>query len=232
MIVFNGKSLSDFGCHVDELKSLDRPEWDVSKVEVPGRNGELTFSNNRFKNITLEYDCMIEKDFNANYRALMAFLMQDSNYHRMEADAEKDTFRLARVNTPPEPDVSPWFQRATFKLSFDCKPQRFLKSGEDSFEVSNGSSFFNPYLYAALPILRVYGWGTVKINSYSILVQKDDTSDYIDIDCDLKDAYYGANNRNTFIEVTDWIKLDPGENTVTLGDNITKLEITPRWWTI
>lgn len=232
MIVFNGKSLSDFACHVDELDSLVRPDLDVSKIEIPGRNGDLTFSNGRFKNVTLSYDCMIAKDFTANYAALLSFLKQDSNYHKLEADAEKDTFRLAIINDVSDPKIGAWFQRGTFTLKFDCKPQRFLKSGNNPFEVKNGATFYNPYFFPALPILRVYGWGTIKVNNYQLLLNQDTTTPYIDIDCDLKDAYYGSLNRNSFLEVADWPVLDPGDNTVTFGSNIEKVEITPRWWTI
>ena len=232
MIIFNGKSFRDFGCHVDELESLSRPEWDTTSVEVPGRNGTVTYSNGRFKNIELSYDCMIDKDFGLNYAGLLAFLQSDSSYHRMEADAEKETFRMARVKNITSLKVDQWFQRATFTVEFDCKPQRFLKSGEDPFRVQNGSSFYNQYLYPALPILRVYGWGTVRINGYELLLNEDTVDPYVDIDCDLRDAFYGKENRNSFLEVKSWPVLDPGENIVSLGENITKMEITPRWWTI
>lgn len=232
MIIFNGKSFRDFGCHVDELESLTRPEWDTTSVEVPGRNGTVTYSNGRFKNIELPYDCMIDKDFSTNYAGLLAFLQRDSSYHRLEADAEKETFRMARVKSITSPKVGAWFRRATFTVKFDCKPQRFLKSGEDPFQVQNGSSFYNPYHYQALPILRIYGWGTIKINEYELLLNESKADPYVDIDCDLKDAFYGAENRNSFLEVKSWPVLDPGENKVLLGEHITKMEITPRWWTI
>lgn len=232
MIVYNGKSLTDFACHVDELDSLVRPDWDTTKIEIPGRNGDLTLSNGRFKNVTLSYDCMIAKDFLSNYASLLAFLKQDANYHKLETDSEKDTFRMATVADISDPKIGAWFQRGTFTLKFDCKPQRFLKSGNDSFEIKNGSSFFNQYLFPTFPILRVYGWGTIKINNYQLLLNKDTTTPYIDIDCDLKDAYYGSLNRNSFLEITSWPMLDPGNNVVELGDNIEKVEITPRWWTI
>ena len=85
MIIFNGKSFRDFGCHVDELESLSRPEWDTTSVEVPGRNGTVTYSNGRFKNIELSYDCMIDKDFGLNYAGLLAFLQSDSSHHKPES---------------------------------------------------------------------------------------------------------------------------------------------------
>lgn len=232
MIVFNGKSLTDFGCCADELDSLKRPEWDVTKQEIPGRSGALTFSNGRFKNITLSYDCMVWKNALKNYEGLLAFLAQDSSYHRLEAEAEKETFRMARFESVTGQKPSAYFSRIAFTLNFDCKPQRFLKSGEETLEAQNGSSFYNPTLYAAKPLLRVYGWGTVGINGRRLLLNQDETAPYTDIDCDLKDAFYGANNRNSFLEVTDWPELNPGENVVELGQNIKKIEITPRWWTI
>ena len=129
-IVFNGRSLADFKCLVDERSSLVHPEMDMQKVEVPGRNGDLYLSNHRYKNLTITYSCMIDKTFYENYNPLMSFLLQDGEYHRLEGNAEKEFFRMARFTKSSDPVVGDFFQRGTFKLSFDCKPQKWRKDGE------------------------------------------------------------------------------------------------------
>lgn len=231
-IYFNGRNLRDFGCLSDELDSLVRPEPDITTVKVPGKNGTVTFSNGRFENVNIKFDCIIPHDFYTNYAALMAFLRKDADYHHLDGNAEKDFFRTGRFKSVSAPKISEWFQRGTFTLTFDCKPQRWAKDGQDWMMAASGAKIYNRFLFPALPLLRVYGWGTVEIQGRKILINEDDTTPYIDIDCDLKDAYYGSYNRNSFIEVTDWPQLDPGENTVTLGDKVTKLEMIPRFWTI
>lgn len=231
MINFNGKNLIDFGCHTDELDSLTRPQRDTSSVEIPGRNGTLTFSNNRFKNVTLSFNCMIDKDFERNYAALMAFLLQDDEYHRLEGYAEKETYRMAKLSSAPKTDTSAWFQRATFTLDFDCKPQRFLKSGKEVKTFTAAGTLKNPTLFTALPLIRAYGTGNFSVGGITVKITSADS--YTDIDCDMQEAYKGTTNCNGNITLTDGefpsLKEDVNEITMT---GITKLEITPRWWTI
>lgn len=231
-IVFNGCSLADFRCLADERSSMVHPEIDMQKVEVPGRNGNLYLSNHRYKNLTITYSCMIDKTFYENYAPMMSFLLQDGEYHRLEGNAEKDFFRMARFTKSSNPVVSDYFQRGTFNLTFECKPQKWKKGGERPIDFTRGGVLYNEFLYPAAPILRIYGWGTVRINDYELLLNEDTADPYVDIDCDLRDAFHEKENRNSFLEVKSWPVLDPGENKVLLGEHITKMEITPRWWTI
>ena len=48
------------------------------------------------------------------------------------------------------------------------------------------------------------------------------------------DAFYGANNCNSMISLTsgDFPELVPGDNGITLGKGITKIELIPRWWIV
>ena len=117
------------------------------------------------------------------------------------------------------------FREGEFDLAFDCKPERFLKSGEQPIEFTADGALFNQTLQDAKPMLRVYG--DIGIGSRTMTIS--DTTDYTDIDCESMDAYYEAENRNSNIS-GDFPILEPGENGVTLGSGITKLIITPRWW--
>ena len=56
---------------------------------------------------------------------------------------------------------------------------------------------------------------------------------YTDIDCEIMDAYKGATNCNGNIRTTDnkFPVLRAGQNNITKS-GISRLEITPRWWTV
>lgn len=229
-IVFNGRSLADFKCLVDERSSLVHPEMDMQKVEVPGRNGDLYLSNHRYKNLTITYSCMIDKTFYENYNPLMSFLLQDGEYHRLEGNAEKEFFRMARFTKSSDPVVGDFFQRGTFKLSFDCKPQKWRKDGEKPTVFTGNGVLYNGFLYPAKPLIRIYGYGTVKIGSGSITVYDD--GEYVDVDCDIKDASRGPLNMNSAISVGTWPELTGGGNRIEIPSTVSKIEITPRWVTI
>ena len=60
-------------------------------------------------------------------------------------------------------------------------------------------------------------------------INADNAGEVIYIDCDLMDAYSGANNRNNRITTSAFPVLEAGDNTITFT-GLTNVEITPRWW--
>lgn len=260
-IFFNGKSLADYGVHVSGDGTFNSPEKDFETVEVPGRNGDLHIFNERFKNVDLTYKAFIigdnypsnygkdfyddarsDKaiDFRARMRSLRAWLMYPNGYARLEDTYHPDEFRKALFKGPLETEAV-YLQAGEFDLTFNCMPQRFLKSGEFSTEFKYTSlpipsgTLYNPTLFESRPFVRVYGRGNLTIGDTTITIASTYPNSYIDIDCDIQDAYYGNNvNCNKYIVLNDgeFFKLGVGETDITLGEGISKIEIIPRWWTI
>ena len=55
-----------------------------------------------------------------------------------------------------------------FEITFECKPQRFLTSGETAVTVANNGTVTNPTLFDSEPLLAVKGYGTIGFNGYEI----------------------------------------------------------------
>jgi phage-related protein len=55
-----------------------------------------------------------------------------------------------------------------FNLVFDCKPQRWLMSGETEITVADGEEITNPTMFESSPLLEVEGYGTIGFNDYAI----------------------------------------------------------------
>ena len=90
--------------------------------------------------------------------------------------------------------------------------------------------YYNPTPFESKPLIKVTGTGTLTVNGVQIAISATPTT----IDCELMEAYNGTTSRNSDIVLTPnkFPVLKPGNNTITLGSGITKLEITPRWWRI
>lgn len=231
-IVFNYKSLADYGVYISGKGVFNAPERDTESVQIPGRNGELTIDNGRYKNLALTYPAFIIRDFKENVQGLRNYLLSQKGYVRLEDDYYPEEFRLAKWTGAFETDPIEELYAANFNLTFSCYPQRFLKSGEQPIEITAASATINNgNLTTALPLIRAYGTGSFSIGG--IAVQITSASGYTDIDCDLQEAYKDtlATNCNGNIVLTNgkFPELVPGENTITLS-GITKLEIVPRWW--
>ena len=230
-IYYNHKALRDFGVYISGSGVFDAPERDEEQIEVPGRNGELTIDNGRYKNIVITYPAFVVRDFKRNIAALRNYLLTQRGYQRLEDTYHPDEFRIAKWDGKFEADPTDDLGSGKFKLNFDCYPQRFLKSGENVITLNTSDIVYNDTLNEAKPLIRAYGTGTFTIDGVTITITEADG--YTDIDCDLQEAYKDtfAINCNDNIELTDGVfpEFKPGSNLVTMI-GITKLEITPRWW--
>lgn len=224
---FNGKDFADFGVHVDESKAFGSPEKDYELVEIMGRNGNLSIYNDRFKDITLPFPCFIRTGFIEKYRSLLAYLNSQTGYQRLETDKEPNHFRKALFQGIVDPQTTAFNHGGFFTVNLLAHPQRFLKVGE--IPVS-ATELWNPTYFDSHPLIRCYGNGSLTINSQTITVASN-PYDYVDIDCDIMDAFCGANNANQYVSFnTDSVVLKSGTNGFT--HNMTKVEITPRWYEI
>lgn len=238
-LVFNGKSSLDFETWISGTGTFDSPERDVENISVPGRSGDLIVDNKRFLNVSVTYPAFIVKDFKANFDALKAFLLAEPGYHRLEDSYHPEHFRLAQFKGAIRPDMRALNRSGSFDLVFDCKPQRYLKSGEKQISLAPGvndpARIKNPTLYDAMPLLRIYGTGTLDIDGQSITITQADG--YTDFDCDLMNAYKDtpAASRNQYVSTstTESIVLKPGINNFILtASGITSVIVAPRWYTI
>lgn len=230
-ILDNKKSL-DYGLYITGSGAFNAPERDVETVEVPGRNGNLIIDRGRFKNVIQSYKAFIHKDFAKNAEAARAWLLSSTGYRRLEDTYNPDYFRLARFSGPQNWNVRALCAGGETELLFDCKPQRFLKSGEHSLYPSNGATICNPTLFPALPLIAVYGsnYGTVTVNGNPINIM--DLDGHVVIDCELQDAYKGIENKNHTIYLNTFPQLMPGENFIEYSGGITSITLMPRWWTL
>jgi phage-related protein len=228
---YAGRMSTDFGVWISGEATYQSPEKDIEIVTVPGRNGSLSFDNNRFQNINIPYDAYIIDDFEKNFDAFKAFLGSVKGYARLSDTYHPDFYRMARFYSAIEPEMTQLNRHGKFTINFDCDPRRFLKSGEKKRDLVASIALKNPTSFDALPMMRVYGTGTVTIGSIAVTINEADV--YTDIDCDTQDAYKGNVNCNNKITLTagKFPVLKPGINNIYLS-GVSKVELTPRWWTI
>lgn len=230
-LTYDGKSSEDYKIHISGSGVYDSPSRDIESISVPGRNGNLHIDNGRFNNVTITYPAFCTKDFAQNYEGFKAFLLSKRGYKKLADSYHPDRYRMAVYNDQLAPKMATRNKAGSFDISFDCDPRMFLKSGDQVVTCTSGKQLLNPTLYASKPLIRVYGTGTITISSVSVVVSS--ASVYTDLDCELMEAYKGTTNCNGNITLSNGVfpELQPGLNTITFT-GFTKVEITPKWWTI
>lgn len=223
----------------------------IERQSIPGRNGDLIFDTGSYENRTGTAQCFcLKRNVEKEIGPAGSFFMGKKGYRRLETSDDPDHFWLARVENSPA--IAQRIRTlAPFEISFDCKPQRFVKSGENKMFFSYSSVFlrvniYNPFGFPARPLIHAHWGDSQETNSVgftfigqteSIVKEKSVyangiTENDLYIDCDIHDAYNENGNQNKNISLYEFPSLDPGENSfVVVGsENLEYVEITPRWW--
>lgn len=172
-LVFDGVDSRDYGIYITGDAVFNSPERDVEMIEIPGRNGAYALDKGRFGNIEVSYPAGIfgdtEADFRQGIRAFRNALASRKGYKRLEDDYNPTEYRMAVYKNGLE--VTPTALKAgEFTITFDCQPQRFLKSGETAVSVASGGTLNNPTLFESHPLLQVWGYGDIGINDDTITI--------------------------------------------------------------
>lgn len=171
---FDNVSSRNYGVYITSDAVYDAPERDVEMISIPGRNGALVLDNGRFENIEVKYPAGIfaenETDFAQAVSDLRNYLCSKKGYFRLTDEYNPNEYRMAVYKSGLE--VSPVQLRAgEFEIIFDCKPQRYLTSGETEIIVNDGDTLTNPTQYDASPLLMVEGSGGIEFNGHIINIE-------------------------------------------------------------
>lgn len=231
-LIYGNKPTIDFDVWISGSGTFDAPERDVEMVSIPGRNGDLTFDNGRFNNIEVRYPAFISNNFTKNMEDFRAYAKSLIGYQRLEDTYHPEQYREAILIDGFNPETIALNRGANFEIVFNCKPQRWLKSGEDYLpDITGAITIHNPTYYEAKPFIRVYGPGTFTIGDCRVQITT--ATEYTDLDCELHDAFHGFDNRNQYVKLLSgkFPSLPPGDVLIDKGTT-TKLQIKPRWYTI
>lgn len=168
---FDGVSSSAYGVYLTGEGVFNAPERDVEMIEIHGRNGAYAFDNGRFKNISVTYKAGMfdvnESNFATKISNFRNWLCSKVGYCRLEDDYNPNEYRMAVFKSGVTVDHD-FLMAGEFEITFECKPQRWLTSGETATAVANNGTLSNPTLFDSSPLLAVEGYGTIDFNGYEV----------------------------------------------------------------
>ena len=218
---YDGITSSDFGVYIGGEKTFDAPALRGQSIEIPGRNGNVFISSGSYENVELVYPSFnFEPDletFRSRLADLRNALSSRTSYKRLTDTLHPDEFRMAVFRDGFEAKPIKYNTAAEFDIVFDCKPQRFLKSGEvpydfvtsyqgltdensvqlqneNGVDIEGGVGFsnniVNPTEFEAKPLIHAKGNGIVNLGSQRITISglaSNGTDIYID--CESMEIY-------------------------------------------
>ena len=229
-LTIDGKNCSEYGVWISGGGTFNAPPRDMDTISIPGRDGDIFFDNGRFQNINVTYPAFISKQFAPRMDDFRAWLCSKYHYMKIEDSYHPDEFRLGVFKGGLTVSTTARNLSGSFNLTFNCKPQRYLKSGEMPVRFTASGSIYNPTEYAAKPLIKCYGTGgTVTIGGVAVTVTG--CTNHVTLDCDLMESYEGDTNRNgtTTLVNGEFPTLGAGASAVTFS-GFSRVDITPRWW--
>ena len=196
-LTFDGVDSSSFGVFISGEGVFDAPARRGEMISIPGRNGSLFMDEGVFENITVEYPAFIGTGYEELFRTklgdLRSTLSSRGNYKRLTDTYHPDEFRLGVFREGLEVDPQHITRAGGFTMKFDCKPQRYLVSGESPVLFSTNGTIYNPTDFESSPLIKVTGNGTVAIGNngeYRFIVSGNTGT--IWIDSEIMEAYFPA----------------------------------------
>lgn len=214
-LTFNGESSRNYGVYITGEAVYNAPSRDVEMITIPGRNGSFPLDHGRFENIEVTYPAGVFADNEADFADAISdfrnMLCSASGYCRLEDEYNPDEYRLAVYKSGLE--VEPAALKAgEFDITFECKPQRYLKSGETPVTMTSGGTLTNPTRFESHPLIEVEGYGTLTVNDHEIQLTDEDVG-YLEL----------LRNYSAYYVITTGVKFNVPFNTELLenGDTIT-----------
>lgn len=202
----------------------------IESKTIPGRNGDLILETGSYKNRSGSASCFcLQEDVEGAVSSAGRFLLIKKGYRRLETSDDPNHYWMARVENSPQMEMRIRVL-APFAISFDCKPQRFLKSGENAVVFTASGSLSNQYAQTALPLITLYGQGTGTLTIGDCVVDVKNMDGVLYLDSYTQNAYNNNGNQNMNINAPTFPTLPDGETQISFSGGIDRVEIVPRWW--
>lgn len=235
VIIFNGRSSEEVGLEVETYPSYASPKRSYETIQVPGRNGTIYIDNGSWENVKRTYQVSVGsryRDYTKMVNRISEWLHSTFTYARLEDTYEPEYYRMALFLDEIE-FSNIYNQGGQAELSFDCKPQRFLKIGEEPIICTETRRIVNPTSFASSPIIRVYGTGAGEVTLGDYRAQFSIVDTEVILDSETQDVYFQNQNKNDTVTLErGFPKFEPGEQAISFSGSITKVEVIPKWFTI
>ena len=216
-LTFGGVNSLSYGIYITGPGVYNAPSRATEMISVPGRNGDISLDLGRYENITIEYTAGTfadsKEEFAGKIAAFRNVISSQIGYKRLTDTYNPGEYRLGVFVEGF--DVSPvhFNEAGEFTLKFNCKPQRFLTSGEEEVTISSGVTMESETRFPASPLFMVEGYGSISIKKSGNKISE------ITINDQYLGRYTSAENQSFESNPSAWTEISP--NFCNEGDKIT-----------
>lgn len=204
---------------VNKLPAPERPQADIDKIAVQGRDGFLTVDNGTYQGTVKSCECSLD---NGNIDNISSWLTGSGEVIFSNESDKK--YKATIINKIPFSKIVPTFH--TFIIQFECQPYKYSINSNIITLKTAGTILNNGAL--SKPVITMYGTGSIDLSINNNTIHLKNVADYVTIDSELMDCY-----KDTVLKNNDMLGEFPlfqnGSNYISWTGTVNRLEINPNW---
>lgn len=226
---------SDFGLLVTGTGIFNSPSREFTTYNVSGLNGAVIVDEDRYSNVTINYELQLVNASIDNLNAIRRWLCTPSGYQRIYDSYDATTYREGVFTGNLQWTMVNLQKHGKCTVQFNCKPQRFLISGDTEVTLSANvhKSWENDTDFKCYPIIEINNvvTGTLSFTAtytgggFTIMASALSGTCYID--CQNQTAYTIQNGVRKYFGVRI---VKPGTTTDFLGETCIPANTTASVW--
>ena len=211
-----------------------RPTRKMTVTPIAGSNREFVEMENAWNSYDQTYTLFVGDGTENSIQDIVnecARVLYKNGWQVLLDDYDSDHYRMAYYAGPFDVENRRTFA-GKFDVTFRCRPERFLITGNTPVNVETGGTIFNPTGFDSKPLIRITGSGSGTLTVAGVTMAFTGITDYLNIDCDRMDVYRLPTENKNNLMTGEFPVLHSGDNIISFTGGITGVTITPKWWTI
>ena len=219
--IFKNIDSRDMGVIVNKLPSITKPEKQIEKIEIEGRDGFLTVDHGGYQGTVKTVECTLD---NGDINQICAWL--DGSGEVIFSNEDDKVYKAVIINQISLDKIIPILH--TFLIQFECQPHKYSVNNDVITLNSTPATINNLTTALSKPIIKVYGTGAIELTVNSNVIHLTNIVDYVTIDSEMVDCYKDSQLMNNNM-LGEFPILEIGTNSISWIGTVTKIEIIPNW---
>ena len=224
-VIINNQNTKTLGFALVGRPSIPSANKRYESTEVEGRDGSLTrFLGYEDLKFSLNFNILFQTDIKQKLREIkgvfatagtLSFDDAPNFYYKIKQAQISETESVIKAS-------------GVFSVEFIAEPYEYETSATGNYSVKS-FTIANKTTTTALPVIKIYGTGTVVLNINGRGITITGLTSDITLDSELQEAYTGLTTNMNSSMNGEFPVLKIGSNTITWTGTVTKVEIDPKW---
>lgn len=224
-VIINNQNTKTLGFALVGRPSIPSANKRYESTEVEGRDGSLTrFLGYEDLKFSLNFNILFQNDIKQKLREIKGVLAQASTlsfddspnfYYKIKQAQISETESVIKAS-------------GVFNVDFVAEPFEYQKTSLTAY-TTKPITLTNQTTTTALPVIKIYGTGTVVLSVNGVGVTLTGLTSDITLDSELQEAYTGLTTNMNSNMNGEFPVLKTGSNSIAWTGTVTKVEIYPKW---